>query len=117
VFRQGPRRTGIASRLLARTLGGGAHASMHQIGVVTLTVGGRRKANSTSRPNSGGDVGHGFPLRHGVQTMEMGGKGEAAGTRWDEVIADRGKDDDEPLQACRGSKALHRPLTSAQGKV
>src|SRR4051794_34764513 len=56
---------------------------------------------------SGGDACHGFPLRHGVQSMEMGGKGGAVGLGLDEEVADGGEDGDEPLQASRRSKALH----------
>src|SRR6516164_6211466 len=49
--------------------------------------------------------------------MHMGGKGGAAGSGWDEMIADGGKDGDEPLQASWRSKALHRPLASSQQQV
>ena len=47
----------------------------------------------------------------------MGGKGGATGTGRDEEIADGGEDGDEPLQASRRSKALHRPLASSQRQV
>jgi DDE domain len=47
-------------------------------------------------------------LRHGVEAVKMGGKGGATGTGRDEEIADGGEDGDEPLQASRRSKALHR---------
>jgi len=47
----------------------------------------------------------------------MGGKDGATGTGRDEEIADGGEDGDEPLQACRRSKALHRPLASSQRQV
>ena len=47
----------------------------------------------------------------------MGGQGGATGTGRDEEIADGGEDGDEPLQACRRSKALHRPLASSQRQV
>lgn len=46
---------------------------------------------------SGGDAGHGFPVRHGVQTMQMGGQGGAMGSGRDEQVADGGEDRDEPL--------------------
>ncbi len=63
---------------------------------------------------SGGDASRSFPLRHGVLSMEMGGRGGATGTRWNEVIADGGEDGDEPLQASRRSKALHCSLALSQ---
>ena len=47
----------------------------------------------------------------------MGGKGGATGTGRDEEIADGGENSDEPLQASRRSKALHRPLASSQRQV
>jgi hypothetical protein len=47
----------------------------------------------------------------------MGGKGGATGTGRDEEIADGGEDGDEPLQAFRRSKALHRPFASSQRQV
>ena len=47
----------------------------------------------------------------------MGGKGGATGTGRDEEIADGGEDGNEPLQASRKSKALHRPLASSQRQV
>jgi hypothetical protein len=47
----------------------------------------------------------------------MGGKGGATGTGRDEEIADGGEDGDQPLQACRRSKAPHRPLASSQRQV
>src|SRR5580704_3249084 len=77
----------------------------------------RGEAISAARTGSGGDAGHGLPLRHGVEAMKMGGKGGATGTGRDEEIADGGEDGDEPLQACRRSKALHRPLASSQRQV
>ena len=68
-------------------------------GVATLTDWGRREATSAARAGSGGDAGDGFPLRHGVQAMEMGGEGGAARAGRNEVIADDGEDRDEALQA------------------
>ena len=47
----------------------------------------------------------------------MGGKGGATGRGRDEEIADGGEDGDEPLQASRRSKALHRPFASSQRQV
>src|SRR4029077_3728113 len=67
--------------------------------------------------DSGGDAGHGLPMRHGVEAMNMGGKGGATGTGGDEENADGGEDGDEPLQASRRSKALHRPFASSQRQV
>ena len=59
-----------------------------------------------AQTGSGGDAGCGLPLHYGVEAMKMGGKGGATGTGRDEEIADGGEDGDEPLQACRRSKAL-----------
>jgi len=47
----------------------------------------------------------------------MGGRGGAAGARWDEVIADGREHADEPLQVPGRSKALHRPLSSAERQM
>ena len=74
-------------------------------GVVTLLIRVRGEAISAARTGSGGDAGHGLPLRHGVEVMKMGGKGGVTGTGPDEVIADGGEDGDEPLQASRRSEA------------
>src|SRR6516162_4565240 len=49
--------------------------------------------------------------------MKMCEEGGATGTGRDEQIADGGEDSDEPLQASRGSKALHRPLSPSQGQM
>jgi hypothetical protein len=49
--------------------------------------------------------------------MKMGGKGGATGTGRDEEIADGGEDSDEPLQASRRSKPLHRPFASSQRQL
>src|SRR5580704_11398636 len=77
----------------------------------------RGEAISAARTYSGGDAGHGLPLRHGVEAMKMGGKGGATGTGRDEEIADGGEDSDEPLQASRRSKPLHRPFASSQRQL
>jgi hypothetical protein len=66
----------------------------------------RGEAISAARTDSGGDAGHGLPLRPGVEAMKMGGQGGATGTGRDEEIADGGEDSDRPLQASRRSKAL-----------
>ncbi|SEF14820.1 hypothetical protein SAMN05444161_9069 [Rhizobiales bacterium GAS191] len=58
------------------------------VGVVTLTDPARGETISAARAGSGGDAGHGFPLRHGVEAMKLGGKGGAMGTGRDEEIAD-----------------------------
>ena len=39
----------------------------------------------------------------------MGGKGGAAGSGWDEMIADGGKDGDEPLQGLLGIESPASP--------
>jgi hypothetical protein len=44
----------------------------------------------------------------------MGGKGAAAGTGWNEEIADSRKDMGEPLQTSHRPKALHHPLPLSQ---
>ena len=77
----------------------------------------RRSEVNFGRPGSGCDTGHGFPLRHGVQTMKMCGEGGATGTGRDEQVADGGEYGDEPLQGSLGSKALHRPLSPSQGQM
>jgi hypothetical protein len=86
-------------------------------GVVTLTERVRREAVSAAGAGSSGDAGDGFPVRHGVKTMQMGGKGGATGAGRDEEIAYGGEDRDEPLQASQGAEPLHRPLTSSQRQV
>jgi hypothetical protein len=47
----------------------------------------------------------------------MGGRGGAAGARWNESIADGREDTDEPLQVPGHSKALHRPLASPEWQM
>jgi hypothetical protein len=49
--------------------------------------------------------------------MKMRGKSGTARKGRNEEIADGREDKKEPLQASRKSKALHRPLSSADGKV
>src|SRR6516225_11278654 len=49
--------------------------------------------------------------------MKMRGESGTMGTGRDEQVADGGEDGDEPLQASRGSKALHRPLSPSQGQM
>jgi hypothetical protein len=53
-------------------------------------------------------------MDHGVQSMEMGGKGRAVGPGRYKEIADGEEDGNEPLQASRGAKALHHPLALSQ---
>jgi hypothetical protein len=48
---------------------------------------------------SSSDASRTFPFRHCVEAVKMGGKGAAAGTGWNEEIADSRKDTGEPLQA------------------
>jgi len=79
-------------------------------GVVTLSDGGRGRAISAVPSSSDGDAGHGFPVCHGVQTLQMSGEGLAAGP---EKIADGGENADEPLQSSRGSKALHHSFAAS----
>ena len=85
-----------------------ATRGMRDNGVVTLTDQGAREAISAGQTGSGGDAGHGLPLRHGVEAMKMGGQGGATGTGRDEEIADGGEDGDEPLQASRVRKPARR---------
>jgi hypothetical protein len=47
----------------------------------------------------------------------MGGRGGAVGARRNEKIADGREDTDEPLQVPGRSKALHRPLASAERQM
>src|SRR6516225_11650656 len=49
--------------------------------------------------------------------MKMCGEGGATATGRDKQIAEGGQDGGEPLQASRGSKALHRPLSPSQGQM
>jgi hypothetical protein len=49
--------------------------------------------------------------------MKMCEEGGATGTGRNEQIADGGEDGDELLQASRGSKPLHRPLSPSQGQM
>ena len=49
--------------------------------------------------------------------MKMRGESGTMGTGRDEQVADAREDGDEPLQASRGSKALHRPLSPSQGQM
>lgn len=87
----------------------------------------RRRCHVNCRPaprgafglvaGSGGEAGDGFPVRHGAQTMPMGGEGGATGPGRDEQIADGGEDGDEPLQASRGAKALHHALALSERHV
>ena len=77
----------------------------------------RREAILAARAVPGCDADHGFPLRHGVEVMELDGNSGAMGTRRHAEIADGGVYGDEPLQASWGSKALFRPLLSSQRQV
>ena len=66
---------------------------------------------------SRGDMRRGFPFRHGVEAVEMGGRGGAAGAGWNEKIADGREDIHEPLQVPGRSKALHHPLSSPERQM
>jgi hypothetical protein len=48
---------------------------------------------------SSGDASRTFPFRRCVKAVNMGGRGVAAGTGWNEEVADSRKDTGEPLQA------------------
>jgi hypothetical protein len=61
---------------------------------------------------SSSNVGCAFPFRHGVEAVKMGGKSGAAGTGWNEEIADSRKDTGEPLQASRCPETLHHPFSA-----
>ena len=86
-------------------------------GVVTLTPSKRTSGRFGRRTGSSSNVGHSFPFRHGVEAVEMGGRGGAAGARWNEKIADGREDTDEPLQVPGRSKALHRPFASPERQM
>src|SRR5215217_6137716 len=66
---------------------------------------------------SSGEAGHRLPFRHGVEAVEIGGRGGAVGAGWNEKIADGREHTDEPLQVSGGSKALPRPLSSPERQV
>jgi hypothetical protein len=70
----------------------------YYFGVVTLTASKCTSGRIGRRTGSGSNVGHSFPFRHGVEAVQMGGRGGAAGARWNEKIADGREDTDEPLQ-------------------
>ena len=86
-------------------------------GVVTLTSIGRIETNSAAWTASSSNAGRRLPFRHGVEAVEMGGRGGAAGAGWNEKIADGREDTDEPLQVPGRSKALHHPLSSAERQM
>ena len=67
-------------------------------GVVTLTDIRRIEANSVTLIVSSSDISRDFPFRHGVEAVEMGGRGGAVGARWNEKIAGGREHADEPLQ-------------------
>jgi hypothetical protein len=50
------------------------------------------------RTGSSSNVSHSSPFRHGIDAVQMRGRGGAAGARWNEEIADGREDTDEPLQ-------------------
>jgi hypothetical protein len=50
------------------------------------------------RTGSSSNVSHSSPFRHGIEAVQMRGRGGAAGARWNEEIADGREDTDEPLQ-------------------
>src|SRR5215212_3302727 len=66
---------------------------------------------------SSGDAGRRLPFRHGVEAVEMGGRGGAVGAGWNEKIADGREDTDEPLQVFGASKALHHPFSSTERQM
>jgi hypothetical protein len=84
---------------------------------ITLTDIGRIEANSVTLIVSSSDISRDFPFRHGVEAVQMGGRGGAAGARWNEKIADGREDTDEPLQVSGQSKTLHHPLSSTEWQM
>ena len=66
---------------------------------------------------SSGDIRRGFPFRHGIEAVEMGGRGGAVGAGWNEEIADGREDIHEPLQVPGRLKALHHPLSSPERQM
>src|SRR6478735_6996031 len=66
---------------------------------------------------SSGDIRRGFPFRHGIEAVEMGGRGGAVGAGWNEKIADGREHADEPLQVPGRLKALHHPLSSPERQM
>jgi hypothetical protein len=84
---------------------------------ITLTASKRTSGGFGRQTGSNSNVGHSFPFRHGVEAVEIGGRGRAAGARRNEKIADGREDTDEPLQVPGRSKALHRPLASPEWQM
>jgi hypothetical protein len=84
------------------------------VGAVTLTASTRTVVRFGRRRGSSSNVGYRFPFRHGVEAVQMGGRGEAAGAGRDEEIADGREHTDEPLQVPGRSKALHPPLSPTE---
>src|SRR6478609_8020502 len=66
---------------------------------------------------SSDDAGRRLPFRHGVEPVEMGGRGGAVGTGWNEEIADGREDIHEALQVPGRSKALPHPIASAERQM
>ena len=66
---------------------------------------------------SGGCAGHGFPLRHCADPMDVDGEDRVFLVRGGEEISECLKDRYEPLQAADGSKSLHHPLPFSKRHV
>src|SRR5215212_8668148 len=66
---------------------------------------------------SSGDIRRDFPLGNGVEAVNVGRMGRAAGAGWNKKVADGREHVDEPLQPSGRSKALPRPFSPTKRQM